>query len=107
MVLLDNVKASTQLLEIYSLVLMLFNFLMPRRVIRDVQNLETFHKNMYPLSKPGTGTLLYFWVLSFVAVIIYVVIACPDNLYGCLVLPKRCHQLQDTTSVWLWWRLFH
>ena len=50
------------------------------RVIREMQNLETFHKNMYPLSKPGTGTLLYFWITPSVAVTIYTVIAYLDNL---------------------------
>ena len=49
------------------------------RVIREMQNLETFHKNMYPLSKPGTGTLLYLWIIPSVAVTIYTVIAYINN----------------------------
>ena len=50
-----------------------------KKVIRKLKNLETFHKNMYAMSLPGYGTLLYFWIFPSAAVTIYTVIAYQDN----------------------------
>ena len=50
-----------------------------QRVLQKLKSLETFHKNMYAMSLPGYGTLLYFWIFPSVAVTIYTVIAYLDN----------------------------
>ena len=51
-----------------------------QRVIQQIKNLEVFHKNMYVMSMPGSGTLLYFWIFPSLVVALYSVGAYLDNL---------------------------
>ena len=49
-------------------------------ILQKLLTLEPFHKTMYSMSLPGSGTLLYFWIIPSTAVTIYTVVAYLDNL---------------------------
>ena len=47
-----------------------------RSVLQTLRQIEPFHKNMYTMSMPCYGTLLYFWILPSTGLACYVVLVC-------------------------------